>query len=74
MNYQDDQLISRNSPGVDRIVDEPECELLTSLSRTTRWRLMRKGKFPKKKKLSPNRTGWMLSEILGWLRAREAVL
>ena len=56
----------------DRIVGERECGELTNLSRTTRWRLMQRGLFPGKVSLSPNRSGWKLSSILGWLEAREA--
>ncbi len=56
----------------DRIIGEREACALTSLSRTTLWRLMRRGAFPKKIRLSPNRTGWRLSSILEWLEAREA--
>jgi prophage regulatory protein len=56
----------------DRIVGEPECREITDLSRTSRWRLMRAGKFPKKITLSPNRTGWRLSQVVEWLAEREA--
>ena len=58
---------------IDGIVGEPECERVTDLSRTTRWRLMRAGKFPKKITLSPNRTGWRLSQVMEWLAERGAV-
>ena len=59
-------------PTVDRIVGENECRQLTNLSRTTRWRLMRRGEFPRKIRASANRTGWRLSSILIWLDEREA--
>lgn len=58
--------------GPDRIIDEQECEFLTTLSRTTRWRLMRKGVFPKKVRISPNRDGWWLSTVLTYLKDQEA--
>lgn len=57
---------------IDRIIGEPECEQVTDLSRTTRWRLMRRNQFPKKIRISPNRTGWRLSEVMDWLADREA--
>ena len=63
---------NRAPPEIDRIIGERECSQITNLSRTTRWRLMRKGQFPKKLTLSPNRTGWKLSSILDWLAQREA--
>ena len=59
-------------PVIDRIVGEGECRQITNLSRTSRWRLMRKEQFPKKITLSPNRTGWRLSQIIEWLNQREA--
>ena len=62
----------QDPPTVDRIVGENECRQLTDLSRTSRWRLMRQGQFPKRIRLSPNRTGWRLSSVLDWLAEREA--
>ena len=61
------------APAVDRIVGESECAAITNLSRTTRWRLMRRNEFPKKISISPNRKGWRLSAVLEWLNSREAV-
>jgi len=58
--------------GIDRIIGERECRQITDLSRTTRWRLMQTGKFPKKILLSPNRSGWMLSSVASWLAERQA--
>ena len=60
------------SPMVDRIVGESECRQLSDLSRTSRWRMMRRKEFPAKVRISPNRTGWRLSEVLEWLNHREA--
>ncbi len=56
----------------DRFVGEKECRQITSLSRITRWRLIKQGLFPPKTRLSPNRTAWRLSAILAWMDAREA--
>lgn len=56
---------------VDRFVREPECKLITGLSRTTRWRLERQGKFPTRRNLSENAVGWRLSAIEQWLAERE---
>ena len=67
-----DHSTARDGSVPDRIIGEPECKELTDLSRSTRWRLMRKGDFPAKVALSPNRKGWRLSAIVGWLEAREA--
>ena len=57
---------------LDRFVGEKECHQITSLSRITRWRLIKQGLFPPKIRLSPNRTAWRLSSILAWMDAREA--
>ena len=58
----------------DRIIGEREACKLTSLSRTTLWRLMRRDAFPAKVALSPNRRGWRLSQITQWLDEREDVV
>ncbi len=50
----------------DRFIRERECRTITGLSRTTRWRLERKGEFPKRKKISPNGVAWLLTEIQSW--------
>jgi prophage regulatory protein len=53
---------------------EPQVFHKTKLSKTTRWRLERDGKFPKRRKLSVNAVGWLASEIDDWMISREAVL
>ena len=55
----------------DRIVREPECRLITGLSRTTRWRLERQGLFPRRLRLSANAIGWRLAEVANWLASRR---
>ena len=57
---------------LDRIMRDPEVEYVTGLSRTTRWRLARAGKFPKRRQLSPNCSGNLESEIRAWLAERTA--
>lgn len=54
----------------DRLIREDECFFLTGLSRTTRWRLEREGKFPKRRQVSDNGVGWLLSEVLAWRDSR----
>ena len=54
----------------ERIVRERECKAVTGLSRMTRWRLERAGRFPRKQQLSPNCSGWLRSEIQAWIAAR----
>ena len=57
----------------NKIINEHQCRAITTLSRSTRWRMMRRHQFPAKVRLSENRTGWKLSEILEWLSQRESV-
>ena len=44
--------------------------ITTGLSRTTLWRLERRGDFPRRILLSPNSTGWIESEIEQWIESR----
>jgi prophage regulatory protein len=54
----------------ERIIREPECKERTGLSRATRWRLERTGKFPARVQLSPGCCGWRESEICARIAAR----
>jgi prophage regulatory protein len=56
---------------------EPECKQPTRLHTTTRWRLERQGKFPKRFKIGDpdainGRVAWSRDEVLAWLAARMA--
>jgi prophage regulatory protein len=55
----------------DRILREPEVSELTGLSRTTRWRLAKKGRFPAPVPLSEHAVGWKESELQAWIEARQ---
>lgn len=54
----------------DRFIREPEVRRTTGLSRSTRWRLERDGRFPMRRKISPNAVAWLESEVQDWLRTR----
>ena len=54
----------------DRFLREREVRHMTGLSRSTRWRLERAGKFPLRRSLSENAIGWLESEIQAWLATR----
>lgn len=56
----------------DRFVHEKECHATTGLSRVTRWRLEREGKFPRRRQISTNSVGWLESEIREWMATRSA--
>ncbi|HLB43131.1 MAG TPA: AlpA family phage regulatory protein [Gammaproteobacteria bacterium] len=50
---------------------EPQVSNITKLSKSTRWRLEKAGKFPKRRQLSANAVGWLASEIEEWIASRE---
>lgn len=56
----------------DRIIGDRECRQITNLSRTTRWRMERSGKFPNRKQISVGRVGWLMSEIVHWIENQRA--
>ena len=61
------------SPEQYSFLREPEVYAVTKLSKSTRWRLERDGKFPKRRQLSANTVGWLASEINDWLNSRVLV-
>ncbi len=52
---------------------EPKVAAMTGLSKSTRWRLEKEGKFPKRRQLSARSIGWLSSEIEDWVQTRSAV-
>ncbi len=55
---------------IDGFLGEADVKRITSLSRTTRWRLERQGSFPRRRRISANRIAWLESEVLAWVAAR----
>ena len=53
-----------------QILSIQEVEALVGLDKSTIYRLIAKGLFPDRVRLSPNRVGWIHSEVDAWLRAR----
>lgn len=51
----------------------PEIRERTGLSRSTVWRLERRGWFPKHFRLSANAVAWLEHEIDAWIRNRDRV-
>ncbi|HHN9152945.1 TPA: helix-turn-helix transcriptional regulator, partial [Escherichia coli] len=47
----------------DRFIREKECQQLTGLSRSCRYRLEKAGQFPSRRKLGGRSVGWSLSEV-----------
>ena len=60
------------SKNLDRILREPEVQRTTGLSRTTRWRGVKAGTFPKPVKLTASTIGWYQTDVAHWLAERRA--
>ena len=58
----------------ERIIRAKEVSELTGLSRTTIWRMERKGQFPARVSLGVGSVGWRYSEVNEWLIRRDQVL
>ncbi|MFI8482973.1 helix-turn-helix transcriptional regulator [Pseudomonas sp. NPDC078700] len=50
----------------DRFMRMSEVLQLTTLSRSTLWRLAKAGKFPEAVQITPGRVGWKASEVAAW--------
>ena len=53
-----------------QILNVSEVAKLTGLSRTTIWRLERRGEFPPRRNITPHRVGWFEHEIEEWVETR----
>ena len=58
----------QNAP--DRIIRTKEVQSLTGLSRTSIWRLERKGEFPARVPLGTGSVGWKYTEVQAWVHSR----
>lgn len=56
-----------------RFLSFREVRRLTGLSRATVWRLERNGLFPARRRLTTAKVGWLQSEIVAWMEARERI-
>lgn len=54
----------------ERLLRHEEVIERTGLSAVTIWRMERKGDFPRRRQVSPNRVGWIASEVDEWIRSR----
>ncbi|CAI1021667.1 helix-turn-helix transcriptional regulator [Enterobacter kobei] len=54
----------------DRLVREKERQYITSISRSTAWKLEKAGRFPQRKSLGAKSCGWLLSDLLYWINER----
>lgn len=56
----------------DRLLPWDRVQDITGLSRTTAWRMQRRGDFPTPVPVSPGRVGWSETELTAWKAARKA--
>jgi prophage regulatory protein len=59
-------------PPGDRFISIRDVCQLTSLSRTTIWRMGRSNAFPREVRLSAGRVAWLESDVRRWMEARHA--
>jgi prophage regulatory protein len=57
----------------DRFINKAERKKITGFSDSTSYRMEKKGTFPKRRQISPNRVAWLLSEVMDWVKSREVV-
>ncbi|MFK0570701.1 helix-turn-helix transcriptional regulator [Endozoicomonas sp.] len=61
----------KSSPSNERWIKLPEVSHLTTYSRSTIYRLVSEGVFPKGVKLSPRAIVWKLSDVHSWMIDKE---
>lgn len=65
--------VERVSRTSDKIVlDIKGVVELTTYSQSVIYDLVKQGKFPKQKRIGPNRVVWLRSEVVDWLEAKLA--
>lgn len=57
---------------MDRFIREEECRGITGMSRTTRWREEKVGRFPKRYRISEGVWAYKASEIEAWLEKHSS--
>jgi predicted DNA-binding transcriptional regulator AlpA len=55
-----------------RILRVKEVVQRIGVSRTTLWRLERRGDFPARRQISPGAVGWLETEVESWINQRSA--
>ncbi|ROU16021.1 AlpA family phage regulatory protein [Kluyvera ascorbata] len=58
----------------ERRIRESECNEITSLSRSTRWKMEQEGRFPSRCHFGRNSCAWLLSDVLWWVRNPPSVI
>lgn len=55
-----------------RLIRLPEVKLRTGLARSSIYRMMDDGSFPRPRKLGPRAVAWLLNDIVQWIDSRPA--
>ncbi|MDO9384604.1 MAG: AlpA family phage regulatory protein [Hyphomicrobiaceae bacterium] len=55
---------------IEPLLSRRQVQLITTLSRSTLYRLVAQNAFPKPIKVSPNRRAWRATDVDTWLEAR----
>jgi prophage regulatory protein len=53
-----------------RLLRFPTVRERTGLSRSTIWRLERRGEFPRHRRISANAVAWVEAEVINWIQSR----
>lgn len=62
-----------NKATMDRLVRNPECTKITGIGKTTRWKLEKRGEFPRRVRISDRAVGWRFSELQAWVKSKKLV-
>jgi prophage regulatory protein len=54
----------------DKFLSKAVVDEMTGLSNVTRWRMEKRGDFPKRRQISPNRVAYLESEVTAWMKSR----
>lgn len=65
------QLLTGYGVPYDRIVREKERRAVTSVCRSSAWEMEQKGAYPQRRRVGKAGTGWLLSDLLHWMRTLE---
>lgn len=57
----------------DKLLRWPSVQQITGISRTTAWRLEKLGQFPSRVRVSTGIIAWRESEILYFIKTRQAI-
>ncbi len=58
---------------LNSVLRMPQVMVVTGLSRTSIWRRLKEGDFPRPIRLGPNAVGWKLRDIELWIETRSVV-